>query len=289
MADKSDNGIIPQFIKRANELYDKTQELMQFHMMGDDVQFSEKDFSEQVDAVLNGEDTTSTHLKISEHTPKLLLDLGLSDKPLLITSAHTKTALGYKIKGKNTHNIGKDVFKKLPQLIEHPAIVLESTKEGSIVMFVNAVDDNNNPIVCSIKINGKGFFNKVELESNVVTSVYGKETNPVGFIEKAVNDNRLLYWDKKMSQELFNIPGLQLSDNIDNFDSNVIIRKINSKVNEQTVNDESDVQHSEKNTESVYDLMGERERLLKENESFKQDIERLKESYGRQTLDADID
>lgn len=196
-----------------------------------DVKYSDRPFAEQVDAVLSGEDAISTHLKISEHTPKILLDLGLSDKPLLITSVHTKSAVGYKVKGKNIHYVDKDVLKSLPKLVENPAMVMESTKQGSIVMFVNAVDVNKNPVLCSIKINGTGFYNNVELESNVVTSVYGKDTNPVGFVEKAVDENRLLYWDKKMSQKLFDIPGLQLPDNIYNLDSNTIIRKIGENVN----------------------------------------------------------
>lgn len=41
-----------------------------------------------------------------------------------------------------------------------------------------------------------------------------------------VDDGRLLYWDKKMSQSLFETPGLQLPDNLNAIDSNTIIRKI---------------------------------------------------------------
>ena len=100
-------------------------------------------------------------------------------------------------------------------------------------MFVNAVDKANNPVVCSVRIDGKGNFNNVEIEANVVTSVYGKDTNPTGFIEKAVDDNRVLYWNKKMSQKLFDTPGLQLPDNINTLDSNVIIRKIGENVKEK--------------------------------------------------------
>ena len=51
-----------------------------------DVKFEDRPFEEQVDAVLSGKDTVSTHLRISEHTPQILLDLGLSDKTMLITS-----------------------------------------------------------------------------------------------------------------------------------------------------------------------------------------------------------
>ncbi|MBQ5930596.1 MAG: hypothetical protein IIX02_07380, partial [Clostridia bacterium] len=58
-------------------------------------------FAEQVDAVLGGKDTESSHLQVRANTPKILLDVGLSDKPMLITSVHTKTAVGEEVKNKN--------------------------------------------------------------------------------------------------------------------------------------------------------------------------------------------
>lgn len=191
----------------------------------DNIRFSRKPFAEQVDDVLNGADTTSTHLQVRETTPQIFLDIGLENKPMLITSTHTKTAVNKKVPNKNIHALSRETLKKLPELLENPAIVMDSTKEGSIVAFVNAVDEDNNPVLCAIKINGYGFYNNIRIDSNIVTSVYGKDANPIGFIEKAVDENRVLYWDKKISQDLFSIPGLQLPDNLVSLDSNVIIRK----------------------------------------------------------------
>ena len=51
----------------------------------DKIKYSERDFSDQVDAVLSGEDTTSTHLKVMD-TPKILIDCGLPDLPVLLTA-----------------------------------------------------------------------------------------------------------------------------------------------------------------------------------------------------------
>ena len=209
-----------------------------------DIRFSRKPFAEQVDDVLNGADTVSTHLQVRETTPQIFLDIGLENKPMLITSTHTKTAVNKKVPNKNIHALSRETLKKLPELLENPAIVMDSTKEGSIVAFVNAVDEDNNPVLCAIKINGTGNYNNLEISSNIVTSVYGKDANPVGFIEKAVNEDRLLYWDKKMSQELFETPGLQLPDNLNNFDSNVIIRKSKYIVN--TFNEDSQEKFSRK-------------------------------------------
>ena len=59
-----------------------------------------------------------------------------------------------------------------------------------------------------------------------------------------------------MSQELFDIPGLQLPDNIYNLDSDTIIRKTRAKINDGIVNNEG-LQMSEKDTGvSAHDIMG---------------------------------
>ena len=105
--------------------------------------------------------------------------------------------------------------------------------------------------MCAINIQGKGFYNSVEIDTNLVAGVYGKDTNPIGFIEKAVNDNRVLYWDKKMSQALFEIPGLQLPDNLNRLDSNVIIRKTNVLVNSFPQNSSKKVEKSSTSRSSL--------------------------------------
>ncbi|MEG1881901.1 MAG: hypothetical protein RR207_05355 [Clostridia bacterium] len=196
-----------------------------------DIRYSLKPFAEQVDDVFSGADSTNTHLCVSENTPEILLQVGLADKPMLITATHTKTAIGINVSNKNIHSVDKTVFKQLPELIKNPAIIMESIKQGSLVIFVNAMDSYGNPIICVVLVDGKGNYNNIEIDANIVTSVYGKDTNPVRFIQKAVDENRILYWDKKMSQGLFNTPGLQLPDNIDKLDSNVIIRKTKANVN----------------------------------------------------------
>lgn len=208
-------------------------------------------FAEQVDAVLAGTDVQSSHLQVRANTPKILLDVGLSDKPMLITSVHTKTAVGKEVKNKNIHNIDVDVFKELPKLLEKPAIIMDSTKKNSIVVFVNAVDQAKNPIMCAINIQGEGYYNSVKIDTNLIASAYGKDNNPIGFIKRAVNENRVLYWDKKMSQALFEIPGLQLPDNLNRLDSNVIIRKTNANVNSFSQNSSKKVEKTSTSRSSL--------------------------------------
>ena len=213
-----------------------------------DIRFSKKSFSEQVDDVLSGKDTNNTHLQVRENTPKIFLDLGLDDKPMLITSVHTKTAVNQKVANKNIHKLSVEALKRLPKLLESPAIVFDSTKKDSIVAFVNAVDEGNNPVMCAININGNGFYNDIRIDTNLISSVYGKDSNPIGFIEKAVDEDRILYWNKKISQDLFSIPGLQLPDNLLNLDSNIIIRKSKWIVNTNLKNSTQKLKFSLKDT-----------------------------------------
>lgn len=194
-----------------------------------DIRFAIGTFPEQVENVINGKDTKSTHLRVLENTPKIFLDVGLSDLPMTITSTHTKTAVGIIVKNKNIHNLSVTTLKQLPKLLERPAMIMESTKRGSIVVFVNAVDVDKSPVLCSILLDGKGYYNNIRIDTNLITSVYGKDANPIGFIERAVDEGRILYWDKKISQELFAVPGLQLPDKLKSLDSNTIIRQINKK------------------------------------------------------------
>ncbi len=220
----------------------------------DDIRYSHKEsFAKQVDNVLSGQDKINSHLLVLENTPKLLQNIGLPDKPMLITAAHTKTAVGVLVKNKNVHNLNVETFKDLPSLIEKPAIIMDSSDESknSIVLFVNAKDINGNPVVCSIRVEGEARYNNIKIIGNIVTSVYGKDANPTKFIEKAVKEDRILYWDKKMSQDLFDNPGLQLPDNIFNLDSDIIIRKTRAKVNTLDKNS-SNVKFSHKQPAYVF-------------------------------------
>lgn len=228
-----------------------------------DIRYSLKPFAQQVDDVLNGVDTNSTHVLVAEHTPDILLKAGLSDKPMLMTATHTKTAVGVVIKNKNIHSLSVETLKKLPELIKNPAIIMDSVKSGSIVMFIGARDKNGKPLLCAVKLDGSGVYNNVEIGSNVITSVYGKEGNLEQYIRRAVIEDRIIFWDKKKSQELFNTPGLQLPDAIKHLDSDVIIRRTRAKVNTENKNsekfkfslkeaDETSRKNAQYNAEKVY-------------------------------------
>lgn len=70
----------------------------------------------------------------------------------------------------------------------------------------------------------------LEIEANIITSVYGRE-NFNAFIARNADERTILYWNKEKSQELTKIPGIQFPDNLSSLASNVIIRKAKAFVN----------------------------------------------------------
>ena len=70
----------------------------------------------------------------------------------------------------------------------------------------------------------------LEIEANIITSVYGRE-NFNAFIARNADEKTILYLNKEKSQELIDVPGIQFPDKINSLDSNVIIRKAKDFVN----------------------------------------------------------
>ena len=73
-------------------------------------------------------------------------------------------------------------------------------------------------------------MDNLEIEANIITSVYGRE-NFNAFIARNADERTILYWNKEKSQELTKTPGIRFPDNLSSLDSNVIIRKAKAFVN----------------------------------------------------------
>ncbi|MGN0796831.1 MAG: hypothetical protein ACI4M5_01340 [Christensenellales bacterium] len=211
-----------------------------------DIRYSIKPFAEQVDDILGGKDTTSTHLKIMD-TPQILQDVGLPKLPILMTARHLDTTVNESgKKGLNYHGLGIDIIKQLPKLIEKPALIAESlTRDDSVVLITQAIDKQRRPVIVAIKVNGVGRLENVVIQANVMTSAYGKD-NFYNYIKKFIDNDKILFWDKKRSQRVSVNPGLQLSDVITNLASDTIIRKIDIKSQDFVSKNPTDIKQSRK-------------------------------------------
>ena len=191
----------------------------------------ETSFRDQVDAVLDHTLPRNTSVYVME-TPEMLQALGLKEYPMLMTQKHVLNIVHEK-SGKNSHwhGLSIDTLKQLPEMIESPVMMMESaSKNEDIVIVTSELDGDGLPIIVSIHPDGSGQYNRTEIASNFVTSMYGR-SGFEGFVDRAIREGRMLYNNKKRTQSLFAKAKLQLpgsllkdgffSDNVSQSDSNV--------------------------------------------------------------------
>ena len=177
-----------------------------------------------MDESLNGTLPFYTSLKVCD-TPKILLDVGCEQLPMLYTQKHLKNAIKPDSGKEHFHGLDVDQVKKLPELLQNPVMVYDSlSRNDSIVVLTSEYDKNNNPIIASIKPNGEGRYELETIESNFITSVHGRE-NFISQMKKAQEQDKILFCDKQKSQEMFERWGLQLSELTNTLDFNVIIHQ----------------------------------------------------------------
>lgn len=197
---------------------------------------NEKTFSEQVDEALqpNNQNQYSA-LKVCD-TTQILLDVGCQQLPMLYTQKHLREAIHPKSKDNiHWHGLTTEQIKKLPELLENPVMIFDSlSRNDSLVVCVLDTDEDNLPLIVSIKPNGIGTYELEKVDSNFITSVYGR-SNFEKHIEQVVNQDKMLYCNKQKSQELFRVSGLQLPKCLNNLDFDIIIHRSRNIVNENIV------------------------------------------------------
>lgn len=236
-----------------------------------------KPFDKQVDDVLSGADTTSSHLEVLKVTPPLLRMVGVPNLPILMTAHHVKTITQESgTDTANYHGLGAELVKRLPELISDPVMIMDSISpdakaKNSVVIVTQTVDKENRPVIGAIKLAGKGYVNSIEIDANVLTSAYGKD-NFQTFIERNIEQGSVLYVDKEKSQELAKIPGIQFPDNFATLDFDTIIRKTNAFVNSKEQENLGSAENSRDDGDHARALPGELNESTKKKEEEKMDI-----------------
>lgn len=158
------------------------------------IKVDSENFARQVDEVKNGTFPQKDMLTIGK-TPQVLKELGLPDLPITMTQKHLDTIMNEsgRYKDANYHNLGEDIVKQLPEAINNPLdIVKSNTKDDSIVLTTYLADKQDRPVIASIKIDGKGRVNDIIIDSNVMTSAYGRN-NYDKFMQDNIKNGNLLY------------------------------------------------------------------------------------------------
>lgn len=212
-----------------------------------------KTFAEQVDDVLNGTYPKGESLMVREETPFILRQVGFRNLPMLTSQSHIKAALHPKSEeNQHLHGLTLENLNEMPACLESPVMIMDSlTNSKSIVVLTDKLDSDGLPIIVSIRADGNGMFNHIDIESNYITSYYGKDDFE-GFLSRNLNSGSVLYWDKEKSQALLDTMQLQLPQALISLDSDTIIRKsaafVNTQEQEKSENTEKNEETMENNT-----------------------------------------
>lgn len=160
-------------------------------------------FDKQVDNVLDRNFNGDGQLKVSNKTPKILQDIGIPNKPIIISQAVVK-------KIAETHELTREQIKNLPQKMGEPFLVMKSfTRKNSVVEYIRDVDKQGRPIMVSIIINKSGKINDVYIRANSISSAYGRN-NFENHVKLGIESNSILYYNEKRLRHLPVNEGLQL-------------------------------------------------------------------------------
>ncbi|MBQ6217334.1 MAG: hypothetical protein IJK53_08145 [Erysipelotrichaceae bacterium] len=153
---------------------------------------------------------SSNALEVRGTSPDWMVLAGYEQLPMLMTVNHVKSGLGIGRSG-NQHNVSARVISALPRLLDDPIAVYQS-HNNSIVAILRATDKNGKAIIVSIKPSGTGYYNNVSIDTNFVTSMYGKDRF-IRYFNNVLSKNKQIYpFGKTKKQIVQEILGLQLSN-----------------------------------------------------------------------------
>ena len=169
---RTENNDINTFIKRKNNI-----------PISEEVQIKSDvaNFSNQIDNIDKIKENDS--LNVLSKTPKVYQDLGLNDLPMTITKNHTLWSMEKQDGNTHRHGIEKEILKQIPEALTKPLNIVKSgSRNDSIVAITELSNSNGDLIVVPIKVDGKSNVNQIEIDSNVLTSIYGKDNDYDGWL-----------------------------------------------------------------------------------------------------------
>ena len=167
-----------------------------------------KPFAEQVDDWIAGKIPKSDTLIVSG-TPKVFAGIGMPSLPFTINSTH----VDYALNGAKDfdHELGEDLLKQLPEAIKKPvAIMTSKTKASASVVAMLEIRHNGKQVVVPVSVTGFGYQNGIQIDSNAITSIYGKRYSIANVLRDAIQEEsngqfRLYYLNEKKATELLQV------------------------------------------------------------------------------------
>lgn len=192
-----------------------------------------KSFAKQIDDWTKGKIPSRDSLLVGG-TPDVMQKIGMNALPVTINQKHIE----YAVNGTKDidHTLGTSLLKQLPKALKNPvAIISSSTVPNRVVAILSFVHKGKN-IVAPIEIDGFGHTNGIRIDSNAITSVFGKD-NAVSTLlyNSVINENmgkkNIFYWNKKEAVSLMQGVRLQLPQSLPNDGFIHSIRESGTKIN----------------------------------------------------------
>lgn len=146
-----------------------------------------KTLSDRIDDVLTNQNFTESYVYLGD-TPQILQDLGLRKLPILMTAKHVYNGIKTKQNAINEgryfikdeghhHGLGRKNFIKVINNLNNPEIIYKYSNNKNdfrIVEVFGIKDKSSNPIIVVIKPEGNGYYNSINIDSNVALSMHGR-------------------------------------------------------------------------------------------------------------------
>lgn len=214
----------------------------------EDVDLSKRIFTEQVDEVIAGTFDRTTDVYVGK-LPDILRDIGLNGNlPMLALASHIRKAIMPKNTQKHQHGLTDVQIKSIPDKLANPVMIMDSLDESknSIVVVTDMLDVDKSPIIVSIKADGVGRYNRIEVDSNFLTGYYGRD-GFANFIANNVTKDTFLYINKEKATILETESSTSWLEQLKNYDFDTIIRKTRAKVKENSSERDSEYLELAKN------------------------------------------
>ena len=247
---------------------------------------ADKPIEDRVEDVLTNKNFTDSHVYLND-TPQVLQDLGLRNLPMLMTSMHVYKAIKTEQEAINEgrflqrdkdhyHELGKQKFIDVVNALESPEIVYKDNSDPNdlqIIAVVGLKNNDNHQIMVAIKPEGKGNYNKISVDSNVMLSMYGRK-NLQNKISDAQKDGRILYVKNLNNNSgILQTPVSQLHNNPSSTAVANSLNQYKQAVNQfLKKNGKLQTQHQLDISEEYYNSLVEENENLKEENSYLSDV-----------------
>ena len=206
-------------------------------------------FSNQVDEVINGTFNKNNHMTVLEHTPQVLQELGVKDYPITLTANKLDRIMNDSgNQNGEYHGLGIETVKKIPQALQNPLDIVKS-HNNSYVLTTDLSDNQNRQVIASIKIDGKGYVNDIKIDTNVMTSAYGRNNYDSWMKNHQENGDIVYDIDRGfITQKRDNVQGLQLPNEVISSNNNITQSDLNVKLSSSN---NSNMQNTANSTQKI--------------------------------------